>query len=79
MIKLHISKKITPIHIGSVLKYKDKTLAYGDTVTRRYSELNNLSKNIDPHIMYEHYIIANQEALKTLLSKKHKYVINTLQ
>ena len=62
-----------------MLKNKDKDLEYGDTVTRRYGELNNLSENTDPSIMYEHFIIANQEAIKNLLPKKPKYVINTLQ
>ena len=62
-----------------MLKNKDKALEYGDTVTRRHRELNNLSDNTDPSIMYEHFIIANQEAIKTLLPKKPKSIINTLQ
>ena len=54
-------------------------LEHGYTVVRRYRELNNLSENADTSIMYEHFIIDNQEAINTLLQKKSKYVINTLQ
>ena len=58
----------------SVLKNKNIATEYSDIVTKRYNQLNisNEDEIKDISLTYGNFILANQEACKSLLPKKRK-------
>ena len=67
-------KNSIPMYNWSVLKNKNIAIEYSDIVTKRYNQLNisNEDEIKDISLTYGNFILANQEACKSLLPKKRK-------
>ena len=67
-------KNSIPMYNWSVLKNKNRATEYSDIVTKRYNQLNisNEDEIKDISLTYGNFILANQEACKSLLPKKRK-------